>query len=356
MSEAGLRLTRFHRVGAPVHAVALSGDGEHLLVGSESGLRLVDRRGSVKHRAESSRAADQRAFSAVALSPNLDVGLALERAGRLYRLEFEQPHDDEGGQRLQVASTGIWEQRDDLYSLAFAPRGGEDGAGLIALGHHVLGVTALDARGRLLWQLGPHEGAGLREPVEGGTGDRVKAGTTPKRSSGPRTWQAAISEDGRTIYAASLGGGTDLQRRTVVAVDAAVGKPVRSAVLAGPVLLLVGLPEPLGFAAVFRHGTSPGHCCRLDAYDARLAGPAWSLACPPEVAITAAASVPGKPALLVGTNTGELWRIGAYSGRLLDRHDLLFSSTVLSIAVAESGEVAVGLANGQVAFLERVNR
>jgi hypothetical protein len=141
-----------------------------------------------------------------------------------------------------------------------------------------------------------------------------------------------------------------------VAVDAAVGRPVRSTVLAGPVSLLASLPQPLGFAAVLRQGASPGYGCRLDAYDAGLTGPAWSLEWPPEVVITAAAAVPGKPALLVGTNTGELWRIGAFSGRVLDRHDLLFSSTVLSIAVAESGEVAAGLANGQVAYLERVNR
>ena len=59
-------------------------------------------------------------------------------------------------------------------------------------------------------------------------------------------------------------------------------------------------------------------------------------------------------ALVVGTNTGELWRVGAFTGRVLARYDLLYSSTVLSVAVAETGEIAAGLANGQVAFLERV--
>ncbi len=59
---------------------------------------------------------------------------------------------------------------------------------------------------------------------------------------------------------------------------------------------------------------------------------------------------------MVGTNKGELWRVGAFTGRVLARYDLLFASTVLSVAVAESGEIAAGLANGQVAFLERVRR
>jgi hypothetical protein len=63
---------------------------------------------------------------------------------------------------------------------------------------------------------------------------------------------------------------------------------------------------------------------------------------------------PGAAVLVVGTNTGELWRVGAFTGRLLARYDLLYASAVLSVAVAETGEIAAGMANGQVAFLERV--
>jgi hypothetical protein len=74
------------------------------------------------------------------------------------------------------------------------------------------------------------------------------------------------------------------------------------------------------------------------------------------VAITALAGAPGQSVLIAGTNTGELWRVGAFTGRILARYDLLFASTVLSVAVAESGHIAAGLANGRVAYLEPVKQ
>jgi hypothetical protein len=336
-----LRLSRFHRVGAAAHSVALSADGEHLLVGSEGGLRLMDRRGNVKYRLGQHGAA----FNAVALSPRLDAGLAMERAGRLFRLNIEGDPDEPQGSAMRVAAVDIWEQQDDLYSLDFAPHAGE--SGLIALGHHALGLTALDGRGQLLWRLGPREGLGATR----------------------RTWHAAISPDGKTIYATALSARADLAgvsprdgrdsagpsaEAEVVAIDAAVGKPLRSVNVSGCVTLLAGLPAPLGVAAVAREAAGRLPQCQLLAFDAGLAAVAWSLVCPPEVLITAVASAPAQAALIVGTNTGQLWRVGAFTGRILARYDLLFPSAVLSVAVAENGEIAAGLANGQVAFLERV--
>jgi hypothetical protein len=328
MPDRGLRLARFHRMGAAVHAVALSGDGEHLLVGSEQGLRLIDRSGAVKYRL----GRNGRAFNAVALSPGLDAGLAMERAGRLFRLDFKRVPAEEPGDRMQIAAVGIWEQRDDLYSLDFAPHVGDERSGLIALGHHALGLTALDGRGQLLWRLGPREGI-------------VASG---------RTWHATISPDGQTIYATSLGWAVRGIRGEVMAIDAALGKPVRSVTMPGRATLLASLPSPLGVAAVVHQENPAGVCCRVMAFDADLRNEAWSLPCPPDVTVTAVASAPGQAALIAGTNTGELWRVGAFTGRVLARYDLLFASTVLSVAVAETGEIAAGLANGQVAFLEQV--
>ena len=328
------RLSRFHRVGAAAHAVALSGDGELLLIGTEQGLRLVDRQGHTRYRLGQHGAA----FNAVALSPKVDAGLAMERAGRLFQLKFQPEAGDAPGGLMRVAATGIWEQRDDLYSLDFAPQAGEDG--LIALGHHALGLTALDGRGQLLWRLGPREGLGTAR----------------------RTWHAAISPDGRTIYATALnacagtsgiGDPTGLDPRTeIMAIDAAVGKPTRDAKVDGRVTVLASLPEPLGVAAVTHRRSAGGPRCHLVAFAEGLSKLAWSLACPPDTTITAAASAASQAVLIVGTNRGELLRVGALTGRILGRYDLLYASTVLSVAVAESGEIAAGLANGQVAFLE----
>ncbi len=335
-----LCLTRFHRVGSPVHAVALSADADHLLIGAEQGLRLVDRRGNVQHRLGG------RAFNAVALAPKLDagghnLGLAMERAGRLLRLEFEQEAEAQDS-ALRLAAVGIWDQRDDLYSLDYAPEAGD--GGLIALGHHSLGLTALDGRGRLLWRLGPtdHE-SGRLEVAHKRMGP----------ASGRRTWQAAISDDGRTIYATSLGSAAS--QAEIVAIDAAVGKAKKTIALNGRATLLAALPEPLGVAAVVHDVGPDGARCSLLAFDAELRAMAWCLSCPPGIVVTSVAAAPPQAALVLGTNGGELWRVGAFRGRVTARYDLLFASTVLSVAVAETGEIAAGLANGYVAFLERTS-
>jgi hypothetical protein len=150
----------------------------------------------------------------------------------------------------------------------------------------------------------------------------------------------------------------------IVAIDAAIGKPLRSITVGRPVTLLASLPQPLGVAAVHQRSAPAGvlssigvwdhaHCC-MTAYDADLRKAAWSLHCPDGVMITAVASAPDAATLIVGTNTGELWRVGAFTGRVLARYDLLFSSVVLSVAIANSDVIAAGLANGQVALLERV--
>jgi hypothetical protein len=261
---------------------------------------------------------------------------------------------------------GIWEQRDDLYSLDYAPHAGSDGSGLIALGHHSRGLTALDARGQLLWRLGPQDsGCAIHEYH---TNERTTpSAESPSESNTEmrgRTWHAAISADGRTIYAASLGaaedGGWLRARRTpgwnhqVVAIDAAIGKPVKTFRMGGRVTLLATLPAPLAVAAVHDGRAGAEACCSLTALDAGLRKEAWSLRCPPDVIVTALASAPGAAVLIAGTNRGELWRVGAFTGRILARYDLLYASAVLSVAVAQTGEIAAGLANGQVAFLEQV--
>ena len=154
---------------------------------------------------------------------------------------------------MQVTAVDIWEQRDDLYSLDYAPAAGEQG--LIALGHHALGLTALDGRGQLLWRLGPRDGL---------TGE----GRHP--SAGSRTWHATISPDGRTIYAVALGGVARGRRAEIVAIDARLGKPTKSVEVTGRVTLLARLPAPLTVAAV-AHKARPGEpSCRLIGFDAGL--------------------------------------------------------------------------------------
>jgi hypothetical protein len=330
MARAGLRIARFFRVGGPVHAVALAGERSHLLVGSERDLRLLDFDGHVHFRLAARATAEDRGsawpvdrpFRAVALAPDLGMGLAIERSGQLYRLDFTNGHAAAGA---QAGVEEIWAEPNDLYSLGFAP-----GAGLVALGHLGPALTVLDlCEGRLRWRWHPHDGT----------------------QTVGRSWTVAFSPQMDTLYAGCLAGaGRDGASGgyLLAALETRTGH-LRAARKTPRPLALVA-PLPLGVAAVHTGGGR----CEVVAYDADLRRALWRMACEPGEVVTALAVDAAAWLLALGTNTGYLVLLHAATGELLARQDLLYSSTVLSVALAAGSWAAAGLANGQVAALEFV--
>jgi hypothetical protein len=347
---SGLRLARFFRVGAAVHAVAMSGDGRKLLVGSEHDLRLLDSSGRTHFRWGGAPVPGRwldngaRPFSAVALAPDLRAGLAVERTGRLHRLDFSNGHTDGRGD-VSARATGLHWEPNDLYSLDFAPQRAR-----VALGHLGPDVTLLDAAGQALWRRRPGE-----------------------TESGGRGWSVAFcasaaGEDATLVYAGCMFPARFAREAPylLASLDIETGEVRQALALSHPVTALAALPAPLGVASVQMHtrrsdakpeagswkARTRKPVCRIVAYSARLERVAWAHECGPDEVVTALACDATHGVLLAGTNTGHVWTLDACSGEVFHEHDLLYHSAVLALSAASDAQaVAVGLANGHVAYL-----
>ncbi len=320
MPENAFGLRRFFRVGSPVHAVALTATGE-VWAGSEHDLRLLDARGRVRFRLGGAHAV--RPFTAVACGAGGRV-FALERTGRLHRLDPLQ--GDEPGDVTWTPET-LWAADNDLYALALAD------SGPVALGHLGAGQTVLDADGGVRWRCGAEDG----------------------ESPGGRTWSVAFGADAATVYAGCLAAAqraNDAACR-LVALDSAGGHVVAERAPVEPVSLVAPLQGPVCVAAV--HTTH--QTCRIVGYEPELRVVTWAVTCAPGTMITALAVDPASGWLIAGTNTGRIWLLDGQTGDRLAEYDLLYYSTVLSVAgmnlPAADGVLVAGLANGQLAYLDR---
>jgi hypothetical protein len=347
VKPAGLRLARFFRVGAAVHAVALSGDGRKLLVGSEHDLRLLDSSGRTHFRWGGAPVPGQwldngaRPFNAVALAPDLAAGLAVERTGRVHRLEFSNGHGDgDGRNHVSARAIGLHAEPNDLYSLAFA-----HGHGRVALGHLGPDVTLLDAEGTTLWRCPPGES-----------------------DSGGRGWSVSFGADARIVYAGCMFPARCARESPylLAGLDIETGVARQAVALPHAVTALAALPAPLSVATVQMDGlqgdSKPAAgsskskmrraACRVVAYGAKLSQAVWVHECGPDEVVTALASDVSSEVLLAGTNIGRVYALNACTGEMLRSHDLLYHSAVLALSAASDAQaVAAGLANGHVAYL-----
>jgi len=324
MPENALHLRRFFRVGSAVHAVALADAGE-VWAGSERDLRLLDVHGRIRFRLGGAHAV--RPFNAVACGAE-GRAFALERTGRLHRLD--PLHGDADGD-VTWTPEALWTADNDLYGLAAAAAGQE--RGLVALGHLGAGLTVLDRDGELRWRCGAGDG----------------------ESPCGRTWSVAFSADAATLYAGCLAAArraNDAACR-LVALDAASGQVVAEHAPVEPVSQVVALVSASGVAAV--HATQRG--CRIVGYDSGLRVVMWSVTCAPGEMVTALAVDAASGWLIAGTSAGRVWLLHGQTGDRLAEYDLLYYSTVLSVAgmnlPAADGVLVAGLANGQLAYLDR---
>ncbi len=174
-----------------------------------------------------------------------------------------------------------------------------------------------------------------------------------RRAGGPGP--VAFSADAATVYAGCLAAAwraNDAACR-LVALDAASGQVVAEHAPVEPVSQVVALASASGVAAV--HATQRG--CRIVGYDSELRVAMWSVTCAPGEMVTALAVDAASGWLIAGTNAGRVWLLHGPTGDRLAEYDLLYYSTVLSVAgmnlPAPDGVLVAGLANGQLAYLGR---
>lgn len=316
MNDASLTIWRWLHVGAAVNALTLSGDGRHLLAGSEHDLRLLDRQGNVLFRyftppeAGATHERDM-PFSVVAMTADMDVVLAGRRTGELHRLEmvWSEQEPDVWPQTIRI-------EANDLYNVTLAAE-----TGLLAIGHLGPALTVLDVSGLQQWRRHPDD----RNPTNG------------------KTWAVAFSSDGQTLYAGSSGG----SRYVLAALDAHSGESKASRRMAERVTLLTCLPDPLAVVAILNQSNRRS----LAAFEPDLGDPVWEHLAEVDEFFTALASDHANNLVAVGTNAGSILLFDAPTGRLLIRSDEL-ESAVLSLAVSDGQYIAAGLQDGQIAYME----
>ncbi len=317
MSAATLTLVRWLRAGAPVHAVALAGDGRHVLVGSEHDLRLLDLWGRECFRyfeppAPGMATEADMPFRAVALqADSLALALAGQRQGTIWRLDLTWQGDN-----VEMWPEPIRNEPNDIYNLSYAPA-----SGLVAIGHLGPALTVIEANGQQRWRRHPDD----------------------HNATDGKTWAVAFSADGQRLYAASSGSA----RHRLAALDATAGKVLAGVTQPAPITLLAGLPPPLAVAAVVNAADE----CQVVAYRPELSQPTWCWTPDRDERVTAIAADLGAGLVVLGTNCGGVIVLDASSGRQLVREDSLHS-TVLSLATADGRYIVAGLQDGQVAYLE----
>lgn len=309
MNDTDLTIAQWIRIGAPVHAVALSGDGRYLLAGSERDLRLLDRWGYEWFRY--STPDRDLPFSLVALAPGATWGLAFERSGQLHRIDIIQQVET-----LQVSLRVIWNEPNDVCSLSLAAD-----AGLIALGHYGPALTMLDGAGRQVWRRHPND----RTATDG------------------QTWAVALAPSGDHLYVGCSSGA----RPRIAALDASDGKPVASVRFDHRVTWLASLPEPLAVAAVLNGDDTS----QIAAYPPGLKLPQWTFEGAANERFTALTADMEANLIACGTNTGVVYVLDGSSGALLAAERALHS-TVFSLSMAGGRYLIAGLQDGQVAYLE----
>lgn len=305
MFGATLNLVRFLPfMKAPVHAVALFADGSHILVGTEKELALFARSAEQVFRYALPDGALP--FIQCAVADDMRVGVAAQRSGEIFRLEFIPEQSS-----LDVNIARIWHAQADINSLSMT-----DCSELIALGHYSSAITLLDQKGEVRW----------RSATKG------------------RTWVTAFDVMNKILYV----GSSSPSPYRLAALSVEDGAPVAGRLQEDRVMGMAALPSPLAVAVTLS-----------DEWQSRLAGmrqdlrAEWIYEGVYGEFITALASDPDSDVIVLGTNTGRLIALQATTGDVITTYDIP-GSIVLSLSIANGQHVAAGLEDGQVALFEYI--
>lgn len=309
MKHVTLHVIRWLNVNAPVHSVALSRDGHHLIVGSERDLRILNRWGIQHYRY--SLPGQEMPFTLAACAPDMRYVLAGRRSGELYYLEIGWQ-----GEQIDSWPRHIRTEPNDVCGISLAAS-----AGLIAIGHLGPALTLLDITGRQVWRFHPVD----RNPTNG------------------KTWSVALNTDGTQLYVGSAG--ADQNRLAVI--DVASQRLRAGSRTSRRVTALTVMPDPLAVAAV----QNDAYGSYVTGYWPDLVSTQWEHESEMGERFTALASNPEAGVLSVGTTDGRILVLNSQDGAILAEDDSL-RSPVTSMAMSSGRWIAAGLADGRVAFLE----
>ena len=296
------------RIGQPVYAVALSGDGQYMATGSEEGLALYDVLGNCRLAYPATRY--PLPVSLVAMVPDMSRLLVGTREGALHRLEVKRK-----GAGFTARARTLYQTLNDLNSLALAADGQ-----IIALGHLSPALTVLQTDGNVLWRRHPDDRNATRSQM----------------------WSVALDTKGDTLYVGSASTGTNV----LAALDACTGAPHASQQLDGRIVRLASLATSGGVVAVLTAGR---YEYQVVAYQPDLQDVLWERDF--DEPVTALAADPQHDLLAISVGyEGRIMLLQATSGQVLAA-DQALHSLVNGLAVTNGSRLAAGTQDGHVAWL-----
>lgn len=298
---------------APVHAVALSGDGRHIFVGFEYGFRVVDRWGNFRfaHTPDG----EEMAYNLVAMAAVGNWGVAVQRSGNLHRFDVAYQAEEP---EITFNEHEFRKEPNDVHSLSLAAE-----QHLTAVGHYGPALTVIDARGQQRWRRHPYD----RNPTDG------------------QTWAVAFNAQADGLYV----GCSSAARPLLALLDAQTGAVRQGVRLEQRVIALAALPSPLSVAVILNDSDGS----QLAGYADDLHAPVWTFASSSWERLTALAVDLQAGLVVVGSNTGAIYVLDSNTGALQASNDTLHA-TVLSVAIAMGRYIAAGLQEDSVAYLEYI--
>jgi len=298
-----LEVRRWLRLGAPLHAVALSSDGQFVAVGSERGPLLFNTAGEAIMGRNSHHIALP--VRQVALSPAMDWLYVGTRTGEVLRLALERSE----GQFIVRRIETIYTANNDIYTMVVS-----ENQQWITVGHLSPALTVLDSEGEVHWRRHPDDGTA----TEG------------------NNWSVAVDPAGQSIYVGSAGAGSNRLAAIGLSDQRLLGSRYLASGLRATAL------ATLGGAVVVIQTDSNSFDSELVKFPLDLSKPAWRFV--PEDSITAIATATGDTA---DTTTAELIAVACgYEGRivLLNAH----SGASMAETTVRVGVNALALAQGRI--------
>jgi outer membrane protein assembly factor BamB len=302
-----LDLRRWIQVYQTAYAVAQSGDGRYVVVGTEKGAALFNLSGHrmVEYPLEGGELPIHR------LCASLDLGslVLATRLGEVLYLDLEATDG-----RFQIEEeVSLYSTRSDIHSLTFSTVSER-----VAIGHLSFALTSLNLEGEVEWQQQDQGAAALAS-----------------------TWSVDLGPQGKLLYAGSAGGGTNW----LVALNSGDGRMRAQRECERPITAVAALPDGLGVVVIM-----PGeyYTARIAAYDASLKELLWEQELEGPATAMAADSI--EPLLVVGAGyEGYVHLMSAATGTLLASEPL--RAMVNGLSLTRGKFVAAATQDGNVALL-----
>lgn len=322
-------VTRWIRIGAPIHAVALSGDGRHILVASDQELCLVDPFGHVRFRYRAPDSEESR-FHLADMTAGMDVVLAAVRHGKLFCTDLET-----GKRGAPVWPVEGFLARGDLFDLSLSA----DGL-LLAIGHLGPAVTVLNLKSLVDWIRDDERQRRAKVSFQ----DLLVWRQHPddRNQTDAQVWAVALDAKGEVLYAGSSGPSSSI----LAALESRTGRPRGYLRPDGKVTRVAALDAPAGVVAVVTDGSyTHTLVCYSPQLDVR-----WQRSF--DGHITALATNRSGGMVCVGSGwSGQIDLLDARTGEIVATYPAL-NSLNTCLAMADGRYLAAGTEEGHLAYLQ----